>query len=167
MAATLAQKAWIAPMAFWHLMLHSSGSTLFIYPSKVMGVEERWSRFPPLTSTFLLHPPLHFPRPGEDHYLSRISKCTWMLDGISEKRYEGTGRTVCTLWTCLCAHGYTHTFLPWALRVSFRRRKWTKDWEPDNVLIKSHFNIPSLRRRALKEGSSSGDETRWWVENER
>lgn len=39
------------------------------------------------SSSFISPPP-----PGEDCYLSRISKCAWMLNGILEKRYEGTDR---------------------------------------------------------------------------
>lgn len=66
-----------------------------------------------------------------------------------------------------CAHGYTLTstlllffFLCLEHEESpSERRKWTKDWKPDNALIKSHFNIPPLQRRALREGTGSGDGT--------
>lgn len=102
-----------AEWAHYHLMLLLSWSTLFIYPSQLMGMEKSQSTFPPpLSFKFLLS------SPREDHCLGRNSKYSWMLDGISEMRYEGAGVgkrlfPLYPIWqTCPHAHEhtYTHTF---------------------------------------------------------
>lgn len=164
-AATLPQRAWIAPVAEWlqsEPITISCCSCLGPHFSFIHHSWWEWRRartlFPPLSFRFLLS------SPREDHCLGRNSKYSWMLDGKSETRYEGAGVgkrlfPLHPIWqTCPHAHEhtYTHTFfLPGAL------------FESDNALIKYHFNIPLLQRRALKEECNSRDEMRWWVGNER
>lgn len=118
-AATLPQRAWIAPVAFWlqsEPITISCCSCLGPHFSFIHHSWWEWRRaralFPPLSFRFLLS------SPREDHCLGRNSKYSWMLDGISETRYEGAGVgkrlfPLYPIWqTCPHAHEhtYTHTF---------------------------------------------------------
>lgn len=129
-AATLPQRAWIAPVAFWlqsEPITISCCSCLGPHFSFIHHSWWEWRRaralFPPLSFRFLLS------SPREDHCLGRNSKYSWMLDGISETRYEGAG--VGKRLFPPHAHEHTYTlrfFLPGALFESpSERRKWTKE----------------------------------------
>lgn len=91
-------------------------------------------------------------------------------DGILEKRYEGTesrGRPF-VLNPPNSRHAHVHVHArrhPYFFALSTKSllqkgESGQKTGEPDNALIKTHFNIPPLQRRVLNEGSGSGDETR-------
>lgn len=133
-------------------------SILFIYPFKMLAVYKRkHTPQPP-------HFTLQLPGPREDLYLSGISKSAWMQGGISEKRYEDSGRGGRQFMhpdrhTQVCMD--THIFLASSANVLLQRGgSGQKTSSLITLLIKSHFNILPLQRGTLKEGSSGGDETR-------
>lgn len=74
------------------------------------------------------------------------------------------------LLTDTLMHTRTHSRTRSRLELSespSERRKWTKDSEQDNALIKSHFNIPpAAKRRTTEEGRQRrGRDDEW--KNER
>lgn len=119
-ATTLPQRAWIAPVAFW---LQSEPITIsccsclgaHFYPSEVTGMQTGRS-----TLSRLFAFSLSCTR--EDHHLGKISKYSWMLDGISEKRYEGAGirerhfPLYPVRQTRPCAHRHTFFFVAWGTK---------------------------------------------------
>ena len=124
-----------------HLSIQGDGSG---------GAVEQFS--PRLSSTFLLHPPLHFPRPGEDRYLSRISKCAWMQDGILEKRYEGTERkkreTVCTLPPPYADTQTCTLFFAWSTKSLLQKGE---SGQKTGSLITLSSNLILIFRRCKRE----------------
>lgn len=130
-----------AERAHYLLMLHSSGSTLFIYPSQVMGVEEHF----PLSLFSFFQPP-----------------SLWLQISIQKNHFDAPcyiTETFTFLFGHVYAHGYTHALTCFHPKSLLQRgEKWTKDRE----VCKLSSNLILIFRRfpQRQHGKKEAAETR-------
>lgn len=108
-----------AEWAHYHLMFHSSGPRLFIYPTEVTGMEKGQSSFYPSLFSLpqrrsLSEQNFQMCSDARRNIRTEIWRCSQRRDTIyAPDRHVHT-------WL------HTHTSLPWAPRISFKEEKVDK-----------------------------------------